>query len=173
MKQDPAFTKALLRKTLAKRAFSLVEVAVALSIVAFSCVTMLGLLPAGLNSFHQAMGNMAESQIVQGLTENMSLAAYANVSSTGNANNAQSFLNQPTYYDAEGIATNAGSTGYIYKATVVASDLNNSPALQSQSSGQAVTLTGNYGSATVIQIVSINQPGLTNYFPVVLANQGY
>ena len=139
-----------------------------LGIITFACMTMLGLIPAGLNSFHQAMNNMTESQIVQGLTEDMSLANYSNVSSQGSGNTT-SFLKQAFYYDAEGVPTNA--SGYVYKATVTSTDLNNSPVLGS--SGGGSSLTANYGSTVVIQIASINQPGVTNYFPGVIANQGY
>ena len=47
--------------------FSLVEVVLAIGIVSFAFVGMFGLLPAGLNTFRQAIDNSVGSQIVQRL----------------------------------------------------------------------------------------------------------
>lgn len=50
---------------LEKRGFSLVEVTLAIAIVAFAFVSLLGLLPTGLNIFKQAMDTSVSAQIAQ------------------------------------------------------------------------------------------------------------
>src|SRR4051812_25122874 len=47
--------------------FSLVEVALAIGIVAFAFVALLGLIPTGLNTFRQAIDKKNETAIVQDL----------------------------------------------------------------------------------------------------------
>lgn len=51
--------------TASARAFSLVETTMAIGIVAFALVGMLGLLPAGLTTFRKAMDTSTSSHIVQ------------------------------------------------------------------------------------------------------------
>ncbi len=53
------------RKLRGHRAFSLVEVTLALGIVAFAFVSVLGLVPVGLTNFRGAMENSIKSQILQ------------------------------------------------------------------------------------------------------------
>jgi len=56
------------RKTVARRrqsGFSLVEVVLAVGVISFAFVAILGLLPAGLTQFRQAMDNSIASQIAQ------------------------------------------------------------------------------------------------------------
>ena len=55
------------RKRKAASGFSLVEITMALGIIAFAFVTIFGLLPAGLNSFRKAMDISIGTQIVQRL----------------------------------------------------------------------------------------------------------
>ena len=50
-----------------RRAFSLVEVTLALGIMGFALVALLGLLPAGLSTFHSATVNSTGTQIAQRL----------------------------------------------------------------------------------------------------------
>ena len=49
------------------RGFSLIEVAIAIGIVAFAFVALLGLMPAGLSSFRSAIDTSNESWIMQGI----------------------------------------------------------------------------------------------------------
>jgi uncharacterized protein (TIGR02598 family) len=55
------------RLDLRKAGFSLVEVVLAIGVVAFAFVALFGLLPAGLSTFRQALDNSLGSQIVQRL----------------------------------------------------------------------------------------------------------
>lgn len=52
-------------------AFSLVEVTLALGIVAFSLLTLVGLIPMGLTTFHKAVNASISSQIVQQVVTDM------------------------------------------------------------------------------------------------------
>src|SRR5271156_3181044 len=76
--------------------FNLVEIAMALAIISFSCTCLLGLLPASLTAFHQAMGNTIESQIVQSISNDLELDAFSSLTS--------STFPTTYYYDSEGQA---------------------------------------------------------------------
>ena len=141
-------------------AFSLIEVILSLGIVSFTCVTLLGLLPLGLNSFHQAMSNNVESQIVQNLASNMQLASYAQVGSVTSGP-----YSQPLYFDSDGIARTSAS-GAIYTVTVKSStDLSGTPLFSANA-----TLSSGVGTTLLMAITAVSQPSVTNYFPIILAN---
>ncbi len=105
--------------------FSLVEVAMALGVVSFVMVTLVGLLPGGLTSFKKAMANTIESQIVQSLTNDLLLNNFSNLVAYAPTGAKAT----PTYYyDSEGVQF-PSQTGAIYKATITLSllDSTNSP----------------------------------------------
>lgn len=58
-------------------AFSLIEVVLAMGIITFALVTVIGLLPTGLNTFRQAMDQTTEGQIVQRLNAEMLLTPFS------------------------------------------------------------------------------------------------
>jgi uncharacterized protein (TIGR02598 family) len=132
--------------------FSLVEVAVSLAIVTFTCITLLGALPIGLLSFHQAVGVTVESQIVESLSNDILLA---------NFSNANQYSNQTFYYDNEG-APLANSTGAIYTATVSISGVgsSNSPAALTSTSAYIVNIT----------ITNASSPTQSHVYSVIIAN---
>jgi uncharacterized protein (TIGR02598 family) len=53
------------RRFLGSPAFSLVEVTLALGLVTFSVITLMGMIPMGLTTFHKAAATSVSSQIVQ------------------------------------------------------------------------------------------------------------
>lgn len=57
--------KTIVRRRRVQSGFSLVEVTIAVGIVGFAFVSLLGLVPTGLNTFHQAMDRTVGSTIVQ------------------------------------------------------------------------------------------------------------
>lgn len=63
------------------RGFTITEVALALGIVAFAFIPMLGLLPAGLNASREAIDTTLEAQIVQQMKGVALQSDYSNLSS--------------------------------------------------------------------------------------------
>jgi uncharacterized protein (TIGR02598 family) len=115
-------TQTLLRKrnVLERSGFSLVEVTLALGIVAFSMLTLLGLVPLGLTTFHKAINASVSSQIVQHVVTDFQQSDFSGLSQQ----------NPILYFDDQANELNvatAGSTppGAIYYVNVVV----NTPAL--------------------------------------------
>lgn len=96
------------RFTTAPGGFSLVEVTLAIGIVAFAFVALLGLLPVGLTSFRSALDRSVRSQIVQSLTTQAQQTDFALLKA-----NTTSIL---SYYDDEGAEVPAESS--IYTASM-------------------------------------------------------
>lgn len=76
------------------RAFTLVEVTVALGVIAFGLITLIGLLPAGLRTLGDSMDQTAHAMIVQRISNDLRQAAFQN--------NLPSSL----YFDADGQPVN-------------------------------------------------------------------
>jgi uncharacterized protein (TIGR02598 family) len=142
--------------------FNLVEIAMALAIISFSCTCLLGLLPASLTAFHQAMGNTIESQIVQSLSNDLELDAFSTLSSN----------TFPTtyYYDSEGQSLPT-STGAYYTAKVAFGQVttSNSPVNLSGATTGTVTSVAVYNVS-----VSVTDVGLANphIYTFIIANNG-
>lgn len=65
-----------------ERAFTLIEIVIALGIVAFALVALLGLLPAGLKNFKGTMNTAVGSQIAQRVFNDLQIADWGNIGST-------------------------------------------------------------------------------------------
>lgn len=76
------------------RAFSLVEVAIAIGIVTFSLVSVLGLLPIGLSSFRDATESTIESQIISQIASEAALMPFHELPGYASAG--------PYYFNEEG-----------------------------------------------------------------------
>lgn len=101
------------------RAFSLVETALALGIVAFSLTALVALLPGGLTQFREAMNTSIEAQIFQRLVTDAEQAEFDTL--FGNADAAShGFFALPTrFFDDQGSEVTAKETGRIvYQARV-------------------------------------------------------
>ncbi len=136
--------------------FSLVEVALALAIMAFASASIISLIPFGLTSFRQAMNNTIESEIVQGLTNDISLSDF------GNLKNMAVAQGTTYYFDAEG-RRQTGATGALYTAKIKFTDL--SPAA---STNPLSTLTASAGTTALITIEKIDKT--KDYFSVMVGN---
>jgi len=66
--------------SLCLQAFSLVETTLAIGIVAFGLVGILGLLPSGLATFRQAMDTSTSSHIVQQVVTDLQQGSFTNLS---------------------------------------------------------------------------------------------
>lgn len=64
-------------------AFSLIEVVLAIGIVAFAFVAILGLLPVGMTTFRQAMDTSTSSQIIQRVINEAQQTKYATLVESG------------------------------------------------------------------------------------------
>src|SRR5690606_33177113 len=95
----------------------LVETTIAMGIVAFAMVPILGLVPMGLSTFRNAISFTAEAQIVQGLSNQILLTDYALL-----ANKYSS--EQWSFYSDEGEQLNSATApGALYQARVVLQDV--------------------------------------------------
>ena len=149
-----------------RNGFSLVEVAMSLAIVAFASVTMVGLIPFGLTSFHQAMNNTVESSIVQNLTNNILLTSFSNLQ-------AMAASNTKYYFDSNGVAQ-TGATGAIYAATVKFTDLSpNSAGSNDMTTAKNPlnNLTRGTGTVAVITITKAFDPKPDSFSIVIASDQ--
>src|SRR5687768_5119038 len=62
-----------------RQGFTLVEVTLAIGVVSFAMIAMLGLLPVGLTTFQEASTLSVRSQIAQALASEVGRTDYANV----------------------------------------------------------------------------------------------
>lgn len=74
--------------------FSLVEVTLAIGIISFSLLTVLGLMPVGLTTLRQATEQTIESQIVQKIGSEVQLTSYSKL--------AANFSGKTFYYSDQG-----------------------------------------------------------------------
>ncbi|XHR27121.1 MAG: Verru_Chthon cassette protein B [Chthoniobacteraceae bacterium] len=157
-----------------RRAFTLIETAVALGIIAFSLLAMIGVMPVGLTMMRQAMDMMRESQIVQQITAKALLTPYSEL--------AANFPSQTTsYYDEQGdilTSSSAAATGKAYFRVTAA--LNNTAPVYPGSTN-SVDATGNFdldavkdGLRTItIQIATgAGASAVTNSYVVHVPNSG-
>src|SRR4051794_17422660 len=90
--------------------FSLVEVALAIGIVAFAFVALLGLIPTGLNTFHAAIDKTNETMIVQDLNSMIQVTDWSKIDTLDYLNSQEIY-----YYNDEGrfmdTKSNMGETG--------------------------------------------------------------
>lgn len=148
-------TKLLGRKTCARRGFSLIEVTIALGIVVFAGITVIGVIPVGLLILRDAMNDTAESQIVQSITNDIVLTNYSDL-----VNYSKRF------YDVEGmpIGTQGGTapSNTFYTATIITPIMDLASTIPNLSSG--------VGGTVIINIVRANQPLKPDSFSVIVAN---
>jgi uncharacterized protein (TIGR02598 family) len=137
----------------AQRAFSLVEVVLALGVASFGLISMLGLLTVGLKTYHDAISETTETEIAQQMANQLQLAAYS-VIATNTAN--------VSYFTQEGQATNAAAAVYCASVSAPAS-----LAVRGALSSSTNTLT------FIISIWSKNSPQTTNAIPIQIANNGF
>ena len=136
------------------------EIAVALGVISFSCTCLLGLLPASLNAFHQAMANTVESQIVQSISNDLELDNFSTL--TGYVSSPPTY-----YYDYEGqVVPNAG--GAFYTATV---SMNMVTSVNSPADLDSAPATPAAAYNVIVSITSTTQAH-PHVFSVIIANNG-
>lgn len=103
-----------------KAAFTLVEVVLALGVVAFAFVPIIGLLPVGLDMSRKAIDATVEAQIAQELTTQAQQTDFSVLISGSASTNFAGGSPSPSYFDNLGNATTATSqTGAVYEAGII------------------------------------------------------
>ncbi len=104
----------------ATSAFSLIEVTLAIGIIAFALTAVVGLLPVGLTSFRQAVDVSTENRIVQRFAAEARQTEFATLVGTGSTE-------YPVrHFDDQGTEVSRGADG-IYSAKLVATAPANLP----------------------------------------------
>lgn len=83
-------------------AFSLVETAIALGIVAFAVMALIGLLPVGLSSFRQSIDTTVCAQIIQRIVSDAEQADFDILSKNATSTDATFFVLPTRYFDDQG-----------------------------------------------------------------------
>jgi uncharacterized protein (TIGR02598 family) len=94
--------------------FSLVEVTLAMGLVSFSLVGLMGMLPVGLSNLREAMELQTQARIAQQLAAELQLLPFAEVS----GGSYQSSF--PRHYDEEGSSVTATEAIYTVTADALA-----------------------------------------------------
>lgn len=127
-------------------AFTLVESVVAIGIVSFAMLSILGLIPVGLGTFRQAMSLTVETTIVQAVSGELMRADYTNLASTN------------ICFDQEGNKVAESDKQRLYTARVLAPEALDAGDLVNSEAARKVP----------IQISSSTHPETTNsYFVIV------
>jgi uncharacterized protein (TIGR02598 family) len=127
-------------------AFSLVEVTLAIGIVGFAFVSILGMLPIGLNTFHKAMDASVTAQIAQRVIGSVQQTDFSLVANA---------IPSARYFDGEGEEvdlTKSPDADWIYKAFVSVNKVN-------QSTGGIGGLSSSNLRSVLVKVV--NDPGKT------------
>lgn len=127
-------------------AFTLVESVVAIGIVSFAMLSILGLIPVGLGTFRQAMSLTVETAIVQSVSGELMRADYTNLASTN------------IYFDQEGNKVAESDKERLYVARVQTPEALDAGDLVNADAARKVS----------IKISSSTHPETTNsYFVIV------
>jgi len=94
-------------------AFSLVEVTVAIGIVAFAFMGIMGLIPTGLNTFRQAIDLSVGSNIAQKVIREAQQTDF--ITLIGSNTSAFQQSSTPRYFDDQGNELTTGSAAAIYQ----------------------------------------------------------
>lgn len=138
-----------------KDGFSLVEVVLALGLMSFAVIAILGLIPTGLTTLRQSMNQTVEAQIVRSIGAQSVMANFTNLATNN------------MYFDDEGLpAKNAAGAFYTVNVTT------NVPIFP------GIANATNYpDSLTTLRILMISRPnpaavGKTNFYTLQVANAG-
>lgn len=115
--------------------FTLVEVVVAIGIIAFAFVPLMGLLPLGLDVSRQAIDTTVQAQIAQQLTTQAQQTDFSQIKSL----NTGSGANSGWFFDDQG--NKCAQAGAIYQATLNVSPTTTLPGLVNITTTKLATVT--------------------------------
>lgn len=124
-----------------KRAFSLVEVVLAIGVVSFSMMAMVGVLPIGLRSAQESNAQVAMANIGRQLQGELQQISFSTDSS--DPLNISSLSSSPYYYTLEGLKTTSAADRY-YEAKFDVANAKLSGAPFSTANARTVTVTLSY-----------------------------
>lgn len=101
-----------------KRAFSLVEVVLAIGVVSFAMMAMLGTLPVGLKSSQQSRSQVATANIARQLQGELQQLSFSSAST--DTLTVQTLANTPFYFTLEGTRTTDAAAAYYEASFAVA-----------------------------------------------------
>ncbi len=142
-----------------QRAFSLIEVTVALGIVTFAVVSVMGLLPMGLNVMREAADQTAVAQITREISADLLLTPFSELDAYIGAHGTR-------HFDADGVRTDDSSAYFRADASLAPSEF--------PGSASSANLNSNVRCVR-IQIVSRAHSGAsstTNQRVLQIANSG-
>jgi len=139
------------------RAFSLIEVAISLAIIGTALVAIIGLMPVAMRTTRESMDRTLCAQILE-----------TTIMSIGESSWKPSFsLPAATcLYDDQGMLM-TNSTAWKYRVSI-----QTNPIVLPQRTSPSRPLNASDGLSVRIGIENATLPGQTNWFPVVIANQG-
>jgi len=114
------------------RGFSLVETALALGVISFALISLLGLLPGGLQTFRKAMDCTLQTEMTQVLLGKAKQTSFAGLSQLA----AQAY-----YFDDYGNLVTATDTSGTYVANITVTSAVNLPAASSYSNTGVALMT--------------------------------
>lgn len=154
---DPDPRAADRRKSFRTKGFSLVEIALALGIMAFALVAIFGLMPLGMTTFKKAMDLSVGSQIAQRVIGDAQQSDFETLIDPQGAVVAAGgvFAKQPyRYFDdqgQEGVAAQAGMV-YVVNTRVV-------PSTSMPGGGSATTVGVQNANIATVTVQVANNPG--------------
>lgn len=124
-----------------RQGFTLVEVAMAIGIVSFCVLAILGLLPVGLSTLQDSACQQGTADVSKQISSQLQQISF----NPTNAFNIQNLANTTNFYTRDGIPTNNTAAYFRASFTVGAASLNNSTVSTfDTNSGQSVTVTLSY-----------------------------
>ncbi len=149
------------------KAFSLIEVVIAIGIVSFAFVCLLGLLPVGLAAFRQSIDTTVGSQIVQRVVNEAQQTDYSSLTTSGTT--------QRYFDDQANEVTAANANNSIYTVQVTVSGTTALPnTVGAQSSNLAtvsVQIANNPGNHTAAPFASTSVIPTSTYTALIARNQ--
>ncbi|XHR31184.1 MAG: Verru_Chthon cassette protein B [Chthoniobacteraceae bacterium] len=152
------------RRENGRAAFSLIEVTIAIGVVAVALLSLLGVVPTGLNTLRSAMDSTVEAQIIQKFSGETLLTPFSGLK--------DKFSETTFYYDQEGQpqTSQTTSTRYWLTANIV------TPLYPgSTTAATSGTMTD---SLVTVQVKLVSAPSVsaaqtrTDYFNILVPNSG-
>jgi len=160
MHQDPSFPSAVRPRKSAESGFSLVEITLAIGIIAFAFVALFGLLPVGLSTLRGAIDTSNETRILQNFVGKVQVTDFNEIKSLSfpTSNEIYYFDEEGSFIDTSLKPQQGRENERIYEAKLFIED-----AIAKK--GQSDDMTGNlYFSVNVLVVFTpINSPGAKQF----------